>query len=141
KDEYSRLLQQRDTITETLEQLNKVSDTVEDAEGLKRIAETREPYAASISRLYQLASHNREDEAMLLLLTETRTRQSAFFGAVEDYLQSQSRKMDELARQSQHDYVEASSSILRDCDCRKSSTAVTVAQDGRARCAITTRLC
>lgn len=107
KGEYSRLLQQRDIITETLEQLNKVSDTVEDAEGLKRIAETREPYAASISRLYQLASHNREDEAMLLLLTETRTRQSAFFGAVEDFLQSQSRKMDELAAQSQRDYVEA----------------------------------
>lgn len=112
KDEYAKLLEQRDKITENLEALAKTIDTPEGEADLKRIAETREPYAESISRIYKLATADRVNEAILVLLTETRTRQAAFFGAVNSFLETQTRMMDELTESSHADYVEARALVL-----------------------------
>ena len=112
RQEYQRLVAEREKITQNLEILQKTIDTPEGEAILQRIVSTRAPYVASISRIYELASSGRNDEAVALLLTETRALQATFFAAAGEIVSFQARLMDEAAAQSKRDFDEARTLVL-----------------------------
>src|SRR5690606_15323792 len=91
QEEYRKLMAEREKISQNLEILQKTIDTPEGEAILQRIISTRAPYAASISRIYELASSGRSDEAVAFLLTETRSHQAAFFSATAEIVSLQGK--------------------------------------------------
>lgn len=112
RDEHQKLLAARGEVTKALEELQRTVDTVEGEAILKRLAELRAVYAGAVDRIITQFNNGRLDNAVEFLFEDLRPKQTAFFAALKEMLDFQSKLMQDMTDQSARDYASARELVL-----------------------------
>jgi methyl-accepting chemotaxis protein len=96
--ELNTIQEARKTIKDRLEKLDAVIKTEKGKERLKAVIEARGAYVTGQDQFLKLVADGKQEEAKVLLLTEVRGKQLAYFKAVNDLLAFQGQLMEETGK-------------------------------------------
>jgi methyl-accepting chemotaxis protein len=110
--ELDRIQEARKTIKERLEKLDGVVKSDKGKELLKAVTDARDDYVASQDSFLKLIADAKQGEAKVLLLTETRDKQLAYFNAVNALLAYQGELMEAAGKEAAENYQNARNLML-----------------------------
>ena len=111
KKELVRIKEARKAVTENVEKLDKVIQTQEGKDILRRMKETRVVFLESQEKVISAAFAGKRDEGVQELLTNTRKLQGDYLGAAKDLLNYQVKLMEESGKNAD-DLVNASRNLM-----------------------------